>query len=210
MDGCDQSADMVEVCRGKAAGAGHHPRLFVQALHELELRRRYRTIIVVGVFGLGSTPSRDASALRRLHEHLEPGGTLLLDLEVPWSDDGSWACWTAPGRGALPEPWPDEPRRRQAPDGATYTLVNRVHSCDPMVPRMTYETRVERWRGGEREAVEQRRLDVALYVPGEVRLLLESAGFVDVVVHGDHERRPPRRDDDFVVFEAHRPDVVSS
>lgn len=209
VDGCDQSADMVTVCREKAADAGHDAQLVVQPLHEVDLGRRYRTIIVVGVFGLGSTSARDAEALRRLHDHLEPGGTLLLDLEVPWSDPRSWACWTSSGRDELPEPWPDEPRRREASDGAVYTLANRIHSCDPVASRMTYETRIERWRGGELEAAEERRLDVGLYVPGEVRLLLEAAGFVDLVVHGDHQRRPPRHDDDFVVFVARRRDSPS-
>jgi SAM-dependent methyltransferase len=204
VDGCDQSADMVAVCRDKAAAAGHQPRLAVQALHELDLGRRYRTIVVVGVFGLGSTPDRDIEALHRLHAHLEPGGTLLLDLEVPWSDPGSWSCWTAPGRQALPEPWPAEAHRRQAPTGATYTLANRIVACDPMGQRLTYETRIERWRDGGLEAQEQRCLDVGLYVPAELRLLLEAAGFVDIQLHGEHERRDPQPDDDFIVFVARR------
>lgn len=204
VDGCDQSADMVAVCRDKAAAAGHQPRLLVQALHELDLARRYGTIVVVGVFGLGSTRDRDIEGLRRLHDHLEPGGTLLLDLEVPWSDPGSWSCWTPGGREALPEPWPDEPQRREATTGVTYTLANRIVACDPMRQLMTYETRVERWRDSELEAQEQRRLDVGLYVPSEVLLLLEAAGFVDIRLHGEHERREPQRDDDFVVFVASR------
>ena len=77
VDGCDQSADMVAACREKARSAGHDPRLLVQALHELDLGRRYRTVLVVGVFGLGSIRDRDVEALRRLHDHLEPGGVLL-------------------------------------------------------------------------------------------------------------------------------------
>jgi hypothetical protein len=35
--------------------------------------------------------------------------------------------------------------------------------------------------------------------------MLERAGFVDVVVHGDHEEREPRVDDDFLVFVARKP-----
>lgn len=204
VEGCDQSADMIAVCREKAAAAGHDPRLLVQALHQLYLGRRFRTIIVVGVFGLGSTRDRDVEALRRLHDHLEPGGTLLLDLEVPWSDPGAWACWTSTGRDDLPEPWPDEPHRRQTPSGVTYTLANRIVSCDPLAQRLTYETRIERWRDDQPEAREERRLDVGLYVPAEVVLMLQAAGFTDVHMHGEHERRPPTPDDQFVVFLARR------
>lgn len=202
VDGCDQSSDMVAVCRDNAAAAGHDPRLLVQALHEIDLGRRYRTIVVVGAFGLGSTRPRDVEALRRLRAHLEPGGTLLLDLEVPWSDSDSWTCWTAAGRQTLPAPWPDEPRRRLAPTGALYTLANRIVACDPIGQHLTYEMRIERWRDGELEAQEQRRLDVMLYVPAELHLMLEAAGFVDIEVHGEHEPREPALDDTFVVFMA--------
>lgn len=204
VDGCDQSADMLTVCREKAAAAGHEPRLVAQPLHALDLGRRYRTIVVVGVFGLGSTRDRDVEALRRLHAHLEPGGTLLLDLEVPWSDPDVWACWTAAGRRTLPEPWPVEPRRRRAPTGAVYTLANRIHACDPMGQVVTYETRVQRWSDRGLEVQEQRRLDVMLYVPGEVRLMLQAAGFVDIELHGEHEPRDPVPEDEFVVFVARR------
>ena len=86
VDGCDVSADMIELCRRRAPDA----TLFVQALHELDPPRRYRTIVACGVFGLGSTRAQDAEALRRLHDALEPGGLLLLDHEVPWANARRW------------------------------------------------------------------------------------------------------------------------
>src|SRR6266496_3123821 len=55
VDGCDVSADMIELCREKAAREGLSPTLFVQAMHELDPARLYRTIFVCGAFGLGST-----------------------------------------------------------------------------------------------------------------------------------------------------------
>jgi hypothetical protein len=33
-------------------------------------------------------------------------------------------------------------------------------------------------------------------------LMLEKAGFTDVVVHGEHQERPPTSDDEFIVFVA--------
>ena len=62
--------------------------------------------------------------------------------------------------------------------------------------------RVERWRDGTLEAEEDRRLDINLYFPQELLLLLERAGFSDVVVHGEHVERAPTPDDEFVVFVA--------
>jgi len=83
VDGCDVSADMIAVCREKATREGLSPNLYVQPMHELDLPRTYRTIFVCGAFGLGSNRDQDLQALQRFHEYLEPGGTLLLDSEVP-------------------------------------------------------------------------------------------------------------------------------
>jgi SAM-dependent methyltransferase len=77
VDGCDASADMTEHSRRRAPGA----TLWVSTLHELDPPRRYASIVCVGVFGLGSTRAQDVAALRRLHDALAPGGTLLLDNE---------------------------------------------------------------------------------------------------------------------------------
>ena len=78
VDGCDISPDMLALCRERAEQEGLAPKLYAQALHELDLPRRYRTILVCGGFGLGGQREHDAEALRRIHDHLEPGGTLVI------------------------------------------------------------------------------------------------------------------------------------
>src|SRR5206468_2209631 len=118
VDGCDVSADMVELCRQKAAGEGLSPTLLVQPMHELDAPRSYRTIFVCGAFGLGSNREQDEEALRRLHDHLEPGGTLLLDIEVPYADSRQWRHWPREERAALPEARTPPRERRIASDGA--------------------------------------------------------------------------------------------
>ncbi len=204
VDGCDASADMVAACRRKAEAEGLAPSLHVQPLHGLDLPRRYRTIIVVGTFGLGSDRERDAEALRRLRHHLEPGGTLLLDIEVPYADPGQWAYWPRERRAALPEERRPTTRRRRAADGAEYALASRLVDLDPVEQRATFEMHAERWRDGELEAEEDHVLHIGLYFPHEVRMMLELAGFTDVEMHGEHERRPPTRDDEFIVLVARR------
>ena len=72
-------------------------------MHELDPPRRYRTIVVCGAFGLGSTREQDLESLRRFHEHLEPGGTLLVDIEVPYADGKLWRHWLKEERAKLPE-----------------------------------------------------------------------------------------------------------
>ncbi len=79
IDGTDASVDMLEWCRHRAELEQLGANLYPQAMHELDLPRKYRTIIVCGSFGLGGTRDQDLEGLRRLHSHLEPGGRLYMD-----------------------------------------------------------------------------------------------------------------------------------
>src|SRR2546421_11189438 len=91
VDGCDVSPDMVARCREKAERDGLSPTLWAQPMHELDPPRKYKTIYVCGAFGLGSTREQDAQALRRFRDCLEPGGTLLLDIEGPYANPDQWS-----------------------------------------------------------------------------------------------------------------------
>jgi SAM-dependent methyltransferase len=202
VDGCDVSADMVGICRERAEAEGFSPSLFVQPMHELDLTRRYRTIFVCGAFGLGSTRERDELALRGFRELLEPGGTLLVDIEVSYADADQWRLWTKDGRAALPHEPAAPERGRRAPDGADYGLRSRYVAFDPLEQRVTLEMHARKWRGGVLEVEETHRLDIGLYFKNELLLMLERAGFADVTVHGDHVVADPTPDDDFIVLVA--------
>src|SRR5215212_652619 len=67
VDGADVSPDMLALCRDKALREGFAPRLYAQAMHELDLPRKYKTIIVCGSFGLGGDRKLDLQALQRFH-----------------------------------------------------------------------------------------------------------------------------------------------
>jgi len=206
VDGCDVSADMIALCREKAEQQGLLPTLFVQAMHELEPPRRYGTIFVCGGFGLGSTRRQDAEALRCFYECLEPGGTLVLDNENPYSSSYPWRYWLKEERSAIPREWGElrlEERRRGS-DGAEYALQSRVTQIDPLEQRAAYEMRAGMWRDGELVAEELHTLHINYYFKNELLLLLERAGFEEIVVHGDHRQEPPAADSDFVVFVARK------
>jgi SAM-dependent methyltransferase len=133
VDGCDVSPDMIALCREQAAAEGLSPTLLVQPMHELDPPRRYRTIYVCGAFGLGSTYAQDREALRRCHEHLEPGGTLVLDNEVPVQLRK--AGGSGRRRGA---PSCRSPGRRRGSAGARPTAPNT--SCVPARSTSTRST----------------------------------------------------------------------
>ena len=204
VDGCDVSPDMVELCREAAAREGLSPTLFVQAMHELDPPRRYRTILVCGGFGLGSSRAQDLEALARFHDCLEPGGTLALDNEVPYAYAGNWARWAPGGRGDLPGQWGPPPERRRASDGSELGLQSRLVSLDPLEQRVTMALRAFRWVDDELDAEEEHALTINLYFTHELTLMLERAGFVEVTLRGDHADAPPTAESRFVVFVARK------
>jgi hypothetical protein len=196
---------MLALARDAAAREGLSPNLYHQALHELDLPRRYRTIVVCGAFGLGATREQDFEALRRLHAHLEPGGVLVLDNEVPYAQRGRhWKYWPKQQRRELPEAWPESDARRRGSDGAEYQLVARLISVDPLEQCWEMEMRGKQWRDGALVASETHRLRSNLYFVHELRLLLERTGFSSVAIRAAYADRDPTPEDDDVVYVARK------
>jgi SAM-dependent methyltransferase len=138
VDGCDVSEGHARRLPRAHRTAGSDPALYAQAMHELELPRRYRTIYVCGGFGLGGRREHDIEALRRFWEHLEPGGTLVLDNEAPYAC-GHWKYWPREAHVALPGPWPAEGDSQRAANGDEFELRSRVLDLDPLAQRVTLE-----------------------------------------------------------------------
>jgi SAM-dependent methyltransferase len=204
IDGSDISPDMLALARERAVREGlEPPSLYAQAMHELDLPRRYRTILVCGGFGLGGRREHDVEGLRRIYDHLEPGGTFVVDNEVPYAAVG-WRFWSKEGRKELPRPWRETGDRRATADGTEIELRSRVVDLDPLAQRVTLDLRAFLWREDELLAEEQHELAMTLYFTHELELMLEAAGFVDVEVRAGYEDRPPTADDDFVVFVARK------
>ena len=207
VDGCDVSGDMIALCREKAEREGLTPTLFVQPMHELDLPRSYKTVFVCGGFGLGSTREQDALALHRFYELLEPGGVLVIDNENPYSSGYPWRYWVKAEREAIPRPWEplESAERRRGSDGAEDALLSRVVDLDPLEQTASYEMRAGMWQNGELVREEEHTLRINFYFRNELLLLLDRAGFSDVVVQGDHRDEPATKDSDFLVFVARKP-----
>jgi len=187
VDGCDVSADMIAVCRERAEREGLSPTLFVQPMHELDPPRRYKTIFVCGGFGLGSNRERDAQALQRFYEHLEPGGTLVLDNEVPYSHAGRWSWWAE--QPELPRPWSSEPDRGTASDGSELALWSRTLNVDPLDQSLRLEIRAEKSMNGVVVAREEHELTMRMWFRDELVMAMRHAGFRSVDVSPGVEER---------------------
>src|SRR5262245_27874612 len=200
VDGWDISPDMIALCRERAEREGLAPTLRVQAMHELDMPRRYRTIYVCGALGVSGNREQNEHALVRMYEHLEPGGILLIDSEVPYAGEGwGWDYWIEERRRALPELWPEPEERRVASDGSEYELRSRIVAVDPFAQEITHEMRGSIWRDGELVEQDEHVLKRMDYFPHEVRMMIERAGFSDVRLRADYTDAEPAAEDDFGV-----------
>ncbi len=84
-------------------------------------------------------------------------------------------------------------------------MKSRLLDLDPLEQRATYEMRAGMWRDGELVQQEEHTLHINFYFKNEIELMLERAGFTDVVVHAGHREEAPTEDDDFIVFVAKKP-----
>src|SRR5512132_1300128 len=78
---------MNAIWRGNAAQKGLHPNLYNQSMTELNLPRKYKTILVPSSsFQLLLQPEQPMQALRCIYEHLAPGGVLAMPFMDLWKE----------------------------------------------------------------------------------------------------------------------------
>ena len=93
MAGCDISAGMLAWRRSRARQQGLAPRLYRQAMHELDLPRVYRRCTCAAPSASAGTRDHDQAALRGFRNHLRPGGALVMDTHLPYREAGTWQYW---------------------------------------------------------------------------------------------------------------------
>lgn len=204
IDGADISADMLGLCRQRAAGEGFEAQLYEQAMHRLDLPRRYRTIYICGSFGLAGSRQLDQETLGRCYHHLEPDGVLILNIDAEYAYPDAWRYWLKEGREALPEPWPEEGERRQDPNGTVYVSRSRMLAVDPLEQSFERQMQVELWRGSQLLGKEERTLRGNMYFKNELALMLERAGFGHIAVQGDYTEEMATADHSELVFIAQK------
>lgn len=175
VDGCEASPALLELCRQQSDG--NDARLYCQALHDLELPRRYRCVYARGVLGGQSSQERDVAGLSRLHRLLEPGGLLVLDHPAPWGAASRWMAWIERQLGAHGEPALPVWQLRARGGHESLHLWSRVYEYRTAPPRLTYTVRAQHVELGQAGPPRAFALYQRFYLPGEVRRLLQQAGF---------------------------------
>jgi SAM-dependent methyltransferase len=194
IDGVDISPEMITRARENADRLGLTPNLYVQSMQELDLPRRYQTIIVPSSSFLHLTQATDRQeALKRFYEHLNPGGVLAMSLrvmdpdpvEVDWEIDSEAV---RPSDGALVRRW----------FRCTYDVGNRLQHT---------EDRYEIIQDGEIVHSESYVSSPFLtwYKCSEAQEYLRQAGFSDVHAHSNFLLTPATDEDTNYVVLGKRP-----
>ncbi len=175
---------MLAICRAKGARMGLSPTLHRQHMQSRALDRSYRTIYVPSCsFQILGRRSEAFDALAGFRDHLEPGGSLLVSLYVPWREF------------ALEKVWRLRRSAERPGDGATV----QVHECtwsDRFEQLLHMVYRLEVWKDGGLAHSELRPHTLRWYHRHEFVLMLERAGFAHVSVEGGSEGRRGSDDDD--------------
>jgi SAM-dependent methyltransferase len=205
IDGVDVSADMLGALAERAAAEGLEARVFAQPMYALDLPRRYRTIYMCGSFGITGGRDQDLATLRAIYEHLERGGVLLFNKDVPYvADADEWSYWLPQQRTMLPEAWGEWGARREVGDGRAYASLIRLLDLDPLDPHVDLEMWTRKWVEGTLVAEEKRALRTNLYLKPEIELMLQVAGFAEIAVYGGYTQQAPTAKDEDLVYLARK------
>jgi ubiquinone/menaquinone biosynthesis C-methylase UbiE len=193
IDGVDNSPDMLALLRKKAEKFGVTPNVYQQQMERLSLPRKYQLIIVPSSsFQLLLDPALPQLALRRFHEHLLPGGTLVMPFMTLWREGDP-----------LESEWTKEAKRE---DGA---LVRRLSwsRYDPVTEleesRETYQV----IKHGEMLASETHVQSPATrsYTQEQALALYRQAGFTHVGAYHEFTFEPVQPDDTLFCVLGSRP-----
>ncbi|MFC5701400.1 class I SAM-dependent methyltransferase [Cohnella faecalis] len=190
MDGVDYSPEMLASCRQRCEERGLKVNLYESHLQDLILPQQYEAIIIPGgSFLLIERREDSLHALRRLYEHLQPGGRLILDLFLP---DNRFEIGPLGGTSTF-----------HLPDGDIITMESKLVEADLFNQYKITYLKYEKWRKGALVQTELQRFALRWYGVEEFKLVLESIGFSDVTISADFVHgKPPADGNQKFVYEA--------
>ena len=187
IDGVDNSPEMLALCREKAEARGLQPTLFEQQMESLELRRRYRTIIVPSSsFQLLVKEDAAKEAMRRFYDHLVSGGKLVMPFMLFWFGPPQTEEQAQKWRG---------PRESEREDGALVRRWTR-NRFDLDAQLEHTEDRYEVVVDGDVVETEHHSRSPATcwYTQEQSRSLYEDAGFIDLKLYEAFTSEPASPD----------------
>jgi SAM-dependent methyltransferase len=201
VDGVDTSADMLNLCRQKAAERGlPPPTLYHQAMQDLNLPRQYKTIFIpCGTFCLVIDRAQAWQALRRLYDHLESVGVLIFNLFWPFAPGEPLSEKPNGGDGEWGPLWDDT-----LPDGRLMKQHVKREKIDRAEQLLLAKRRYQLYDNGQLVAEEIFDSNERWYFKYEMTLLLEKVGFQDIQVKDGWSDDDFAERHDSMVFMAHK------
>jgi SAM-dependent methyltransferase len=182
--GLDITPGMLSRARQKAAGL---PVRWIEAdARTFRLEQQFKVIFGGGFFQhLLERPDQEA-VLRRVREHLAPGGVFAFNVFFPHAD----SLIASPDE----QDWFSYENAR----GQLVTVTGTDH-YDP-IRQVRTETAIRRWTGTDgREVVRRAPLQQRMFFPAELDALLHYNGFSVSGLYGDYDSRPLRPDDRLMI-----------
>jgi SAM-dependent methyltransferase len=178
VDGVDASPEMLASCRRRFSERGISADLYESNLQSLDLPHKYEAIIIpAGSFLLIDDREESIQALTKLYEHLEPGGSLIMDVFLP---DGQF------------ETGKENTSVFPFPDGDTITMESKLIETDFFQQRKVTHLKYEKWRNGILLATELQRFALRWYGVQELALVLKEIGFsqIDICADFQEDKQP--------------------
>jgi SAM-dependent methyltransferase len=169
VEGLDASADMLARCRASAAARDLRVTLHQAEMQAFALPRRYRAIFLAGAsFTLLTSDADAAAALACIHAHLEPGGSVMIPLEISALSSARRAV----GR------W----REHAAADGSQLRFGVIAASAGADERTLVCRVRYERLAPGRAPESLERDWVTRWWAQDQFREMLHAAGFAKVTL----------------------------
>jgi SAM-dependent methyltransferase len=190
VEGLDNSPEMLGYCRKNCQNRGLNPVLHQGDMANFQLTGKFKAIVVAwGSFMLLETRSRAISALETFAKHLESGGQLFIDLEIPIEDFKT--------NGQIRQLPPIN-----CPDGSII-LLQKTSQVDPIAQLNLTMLRYEKWKDGRLIKTELQRFPLHWFGIDEFVMLLQQTGYQNIRVCANYQiEKSPSHYTDELCFSA--------
>jgi len=187
IDGADASPHMLQACHDKCHRKGLSPVLYEQLLQEMNLARQYGYIFIPACsFSLIINGQEVTEGLRRLYQHLLPGGKLVLEVETPRAPPKEMGKWRT--------------RSVTRSDGAEI-VFSTLQSYDSQEQVERSSHKYELFKEGSLIETELEDFALRVYERDEFQKLLEATGFNNIRATKTYQDAEPDKEDTTIAFE---------
>lgn len=180
IEGVDNSAEMLKICKEKAKAVGVNVTLHQQSMEKLSLGdKKFHSILIPGAsFQILTDRAAAKACLENIRSHLAPDGQVLISTFIPWYELGS---------DATTGHWRLHKEAIREDDGAR-VICNTASDLDRHEQMLQVWNRYEVYaKSGKLIDTELREMQLRWYFKNEMTLLLQSCGFEEIVTYGDFQ-----------------------